>query len=217
MDRLSKLPAAALALLAASPSARRSRAQEAYPSKPVRWIVPYSAGGLPDTIARITAQKVSESLGQQVNVENRGGAGGIPGTEAAARAAPDGYTFLIADVGQVAINPSLYAKLSYDPAKDLVPVEPDRDGEPLPRRERRGPGEGLRRARGARQGAAGQAELRLVRDRQHPPPRHRVAEVRARARHRARPLQGHRRIGAGDGRRPGRARLLVAALDRRRT
>jgi tripartite-type tricarboxylate transporter receptor subunit TctC len=57
-----------------------------------------------------------------VTVENRGGAGGIPGTEAAARAAPDGYTFLVADVGQVAINPFLYAKLSYDPAKDFAPV-----------------------------------------------------------------------------------------------
>jgi len=119
MNRLSKLAAAALALaLAASPTA----AQEGYPSKPVRWIVPYSAGGLPDTIARVVAQKVAESLGQQVTIENRGGAGGIAGSEAVARAAPDGYTFLVADVGQVAINPHLYAKLSYDPEKDFVPV-----------------------------------------------------------------------------------------------
>lgn len=119
MNRLSKLAAAALALaLASSPIA----AQDGYPSKPVRWIVPYSAGGLPDTIARVVAQKVSESLGQQVTIENRGGAGGITGSEAVARAAPDGYTFLVADVGQVAINQHLYAKLSYDPAKDLVPV-----------------------------------------------------------------------------------------------
>ena len=122
MDRMPKPLAAALALVAALAVCPPLASQEAYPSKPVRWIVPYSAGGLPDTIARVTAQKVSESLGQQVTVENRGGAGGIPGTEAAARAAPDGYTFLIADVGQVAINPSLYAKLSYDPAKDFVPV-----------------------------------------------------------------------------------------------
>ena len=88
----------------------------------MRWIVPYSAGGLPDTIARVVAQKVSESLGQQVTIENRGGAGGITGSEAVARAAPDGYTFLVADVGQVAINPHLYAKLPYDPNRDLVPV-----------------------------------------------------------------------------------------------
>ncbi len=119
MDRLSKLAAVAFALvLASSPAA----AQDGYPSKPVRWIVPYSAGGLPDTIARVVAQKVSESLGQQVTIENRGGAGGITGSEAVARAAPDGYTFLVADVGQVAINPHLYAKLPYDPNRDLVPV-----------------------------------------------------------------------------------------------
>jgi tripartite-type tricarboxylate transporter receptor subunit TctC len=118
MPRWTALVAAAFAVAFSTSLA----AQDGYPSKPVRWIVPYAAGGLPDTIARVVAQKVSESLGQQVTVENRGGAGGIPGTEAAARAAPDGYTFLIADVGQVAINPHLYAKLSYDPAKDLAPV-----------------------------------------------------------------------------------------------
>lgn len=119
MSRLSNLAAAALALAAASSPIA---AQDGYPSKPVRWIVPYSAGGLPDTIARVTAQKVSESLGQQVTIENRGGAGGITGSEAVARAAPDGYTFLVADVGQVAINPHLYAKLPYDPNRDLAPV-----------------------------------------------------------------------------------------------
>jgi tripartite-type tricarboxylate transporter receptor subunit TctC len=121
MDRPSKRCVAAAfasALAVCAPLA----AQEAYPAKPIRWVVPYSAGGLPDTIARVVAQKVSESLGQQVTIENRGGAGGIPGTEAVARAAPDGYTFLVADVGQVAINPHLYARLSYDPGKDLAPV-----------------------------------------------------------------------------------------------
>ncbi len=118
MPRLPLIAAAAIALAASAPLG----AQDAYPSKPVRWVVPYAAGGLPDTIARVLAQKVSESLGQQVTIENRGGAGGIPGTELVARATPDGYAFLVADVGQVAINPHLYAKLSYDPAKDLVPV-----------------------------------------------------------------------------------------------
>ena len=120
MDRLPKRFAAVL--VAALAVAAPLNAQEAYPAKPVRWVVPYAAGGLPDTIARVLAQKVSESLGQQVTIENRGGAGGITGTEAVARAAPDGYTFLVADVGQVAINPFLYAKLPYDPAKDFAPV-----------------------------------------------------------------------------------------------
>jgi tripartite-type tricarboxylate transporter receptor subunit TctC len=110
--------AAAFAAVFAAPLA----AQDAYPSKPIRWVVPYSAGGLPDTMARVIGQRLAANLGQQVTIENRGGAGGIPGTEAVARAAPDGYTFLVADVGQVAINPHLYAKLPYDPARDLAPV-----------------------------------------------------------------------------------------------
>src|SRR5262245_62707970 len=97
-------------------------AQDAYPVKPIRWIVPYAAGGLPDTLSRVIAQRLGENLGQQVVIENRGGAGGIAGSETVAKAAPDGYTFLVADVGQVAINPFLYAKLPYDPAKDLMPV-----------------------------------------------------------------------------------------------
>jgi tripartite-type tricarboxylate transporter receptor subunit TctC len=118
MHRLRAAVAAAFALAFAAPLT----AQDAYPSKPVRWVVPYSAGGLPDTMARVVGQKLAEGLGQQVTIENRGGAGGIPGTEAVARAAPDGYAFLVADVGQVAINPHLYAKLPYDPARDLAPV-----------------------------------------------------------------------------------------------
>jgi tripartite-type tricarboxylate transporter receptor subunit TctC len=112
-----------MAVLCASAAlAHAAAAQDGWPTKPIRWIVPYAAGGLPDTIARIVSQKVSESFGQQVTVENRGGAGGIPGSEGVARAAPDGYTVLIADVGQVSINQFLYAKLPYDPVKDFVPV-----------------------------------------------------------------------------------------------
>ena len=93
-----------------------------YPGKPVRLIVPYAAGGLPDTMSRLVAPKLAEALGQQLLVENRPGAGGISGTEAVARAAPDGYTLLIADVGQLAINPHIFSKLPYDALKDLAPV-----------------------------------------------------------------------------------------------
>src|SRR5262245_15639152 len=84
-----------------------------YPNKPIRVIVPYAAGGLPDTITRLIQPKLADSLGQQLVVENRGGAGGISGTEAVAKAAPDGYTLLVADVGQVAINPHIFSKLPY--------------------------------------------------------------------------------------------------------
>src|SRR5260221_139782 len=85
-------------------------------------IVPYAACGLPDTMTRIIGPQITQSLGQQVIVENRPGAGGISGTEAVAKSAADGYTLLIADVGQVAINPHLFAKLPYDALKDFAPV-----------------------------------------------------------------------------------------------
>ena len=114
---------ALLALLCGAPQALAQPSDDAaWPQKPIRWVVPYAAGGLPDTIARLTGQKVGDALGKQVIVENRGGAGGISGSEAVAHAAPDGYTFLIADVGQVAVNQFLYARLPYDPAKDFTPV-----------------------------------------------------------------------------------------------
>jgi tripartite-type tricarboxylate transporter receptor subunit TctC len=100
--------------------ARRARAQ-AYPSRPVRVIVPVAAGGANDTTARLFAQKLSESLAQQFFVENMAGAGGNLGIGTAARAAPDGYTLLAAG-GNFVINPSLYAKIPYDPEKDFAAV-----------------------------------------------------------------------------------------------
>ncbi|HEY5897839.1 MAG TPA: tripartite tricarboxylate transporter substrate binding protein [Burkholderiales bacterium] len=84
--------------------------------------MPYAAGGLPDTIARLVGAKVGASLGQQLIVENMGGAGGISGVNEVVKSAADGYTLLVADVGQVAINPHLFSKLPYSPIKDLTPV-----------------------------------------------------------------------------------------------
>ena len=93
-----------------------------YPNRPVRIIVPFAAGGPPDVISRIVAQKLSERWGQQVYVENHPGAGGNTGTATAARAAPDGYTLYMMSTGFM-VNPSLYAKgVGYDPIKDFVPV-----------------------------------------------------------------------------------------------
>jgi tripartite-type tricarboxylate transporter receptor subunit TctC len=95
---------------------------QAWPTHPVRLIVPYPAGGSGDIVARAVAQKMSDGLGQQVVVENRAGANGNIGTEAVAKALPDGYTLLLATDIQFAISPALGVKLPYDPVKDFEPV-----------------------------------------------------------------------------------------------
>jgi tripartite-type tricarboxylate transporter receptor subunit TctC len=100
-------------MLAAAP------AHAAYPERAVRLIVPFPAGGAADMMARSLAQKLSEQLGQQVVVDNRGGAGGTTAAEAAIAANPDGYTLFFGTMGTQAINPALYPKLRYDPVKDF--------------------------------------------------------------------------------------------------
>lgn len=96
-------------------------AQE-YPSRTVRVVVPQPPGGGTDTIARLIADRLSKQLGQAFIVENRPGAGTLVGTEVVARAAPDGYTLLVGLNGNMAVNPSLYKNLSYDPIRDFTPV-----------------------------------------------------------------------------------------------
>ena len=113
----------ALALSAAGLAGTAAHAQTAaWPTKPVRVIVNFPAGGAADTLARAIGQPLSEALGQPVVIENRGGANGNIGGEAVARSAPDGYTLLMSSGGMVSINPHLYPKMPFDPVKDLVPV-----------------------------------------------------------------------------------------------
>src|SRR5437763_16201700 len=112
------LKACALGALAISAAAHA----QVYPSKPVRMIVAYPPGGGTDIVGRIVAQKLGETLGQSVVVENRGGASGNIGTEIAARAAPDGYTVLMGNVAPNAINVSLFRNLPFDPIADFAPV-----------------------------------------------------------------------------------------------
>lgn len=97
-------------------------AQEDFPNRPIRMVVPFAAGGSTDIVARIVAAKMGEILKQPVVVENRGGAGGNAGAAAVAKAAPDGYTVLMGTVATHAINPALYTKMPYDPVKDFAPV-----------------------------------------------------------------------------------------------
>ncbi|HZN23973.1 MAG TPA: tripartite tricarboxylate transporter substrate binding protein [Burkholderiales bacterium] len=98
------------------------QAQTGYPARTIRFIVPFTPGGSADIFARPIAQKMSESMGQQVVVENRPGSGGVLGSEAAAKAPPDGYTIMMGLTANVAVNPALYAKLPYDPLRDFAPV-----------------------------------------------------------------------------------------------
>jgi tripartite-type tricarboxylate transporter receptor subunit TctC len=95
---------------------------QSYPEKPIRIVVPFAPGGSTDIVARYAAQKLAERLRQSVVIDNRGGGGGNIGSEAVAKAQPDGYTLLIGTVGSLTINPGLYRKMPYDPLKDLTPI-----------------------------------------------------------------------------------------------
>jgi tripartite-type tricarboxylate transporter receptor subunit TctC len=97
-------------------------AADPFPSKPLRLIVPYAAGGGTDTLARVVGQKMGETLGQPVVIDNRPAAGGIVAMEIASKSAPDGYTIIMGNVGPTAVNPSLYAKLPYNPIRDFAPI-----------------------------------------------------------------------------------------------
>ena len=105
-----------LALLAISTAAQE------YPSRPVRWIVPFAPGGPTDIMSRAIGEKLTQQWGQQLVLDNRGGAGGNIGAELVAKSAPDGYTVMIGHVGTHAINSALYPKMSYDPVRDFAPI-----------------------------------------------------------------------------------------------
>ena len=96
--------------------------QADYPSKPIRFIVPFPPGGGTDIVSRLVTNKLTETLGWKFVMDNRGGAGGSVGMEVAANSAPDGYTLVMGQTSNLAINPSLYAKLPYAPMKDFAPV-----------------------------------------------------------------------------------------------
>jgi tripartite-type tricarboxylate transporter receptor subunit TctC len=112
----------ALALCATLAAVGVASAQGNYPAKPIRFIVPFPPGGGTDILARQVTNKLTETAGWQIVIDNRPGAGGNLGLQAAAQAAPDGYTMVMGQTSNLAINPSLYSKLPYDPVRDFVPV-----------------------------------------------------------------------------------------------
>lgn len=115
----SRLLRAALTLAAGAVLAPSLMAADAWPTKPIRLVVPYPPGGSSDIIARTIGQIIAQDLKQPVVIENKPGANGNLGAEFVARAQPDGYTWLLCDLGALAISPSVYTKLSFDPSKDL--------------------------------------------------------------------------------------------------
>ena len=110
-----------LAMLATPASLHAAAAQEAYPSRLIKLIVPFAAGGNTDVVGRVTANYMQNALHVNVVVENRAGAGGINGTDAVAKAAPDGYTLCVCGIGPITVSPAT-EKLPYDPLTDLAPI-----------------------------------------------------------------------------------------------
>jgi tripartite-type tricarboxylate transporter receptor subunit TctC len=108
--------------LALASAAAGAQGAATYPSRPIRMIVPSAPGSGPDIMARAIGQKITEAYGQQVVIDDKPGAGGIIGSEAAAKSPADGYTLIMANAGSHAVNASLYSKLPYDPVKDFAPI-----------------------------------------------------------------------------------------------
>jgi tripartite-type tricarboxylate transporter receptor subunit TctC len=94
----------------------------AYPDKPIRFVVPFPPGGGTDTLSRSLAQKMADALGQSITIDNRPGAGGNIGADIAAKSAPDGYTIFMGQTSNLAVNPTLYSKLPFDPVRDFAPI-----------------------------------------------------------------------------------------------
>jgi tripartite-type tricarboxylate transporter receptor subunit TctC len=112
-----------LGLGLAALGARAAVAQNAYPSRPLTWIVPFTPAGITDINSRLFARKLGARLGQSIIIENRAGAGGTLGTEAGARAAPDGYTMMYGTQGTLCTAPSLFRRLPYDPLRSFLPIQ----------------------------------------------------------------------------------------------
>ena len=121
-ENIMKLAIRAAAALFSLVCAGHAYSQSDYPSKPIRFIVPFPPGGGTDIVSRLVTSKMTETLGWRVVVDNRSGAGGSVGMEVAANSAPDGYTLVMGQTSNLAVNPSLYSKLPYQPLRDFAPV-----------------------------------------------------------------------------------------------
>ncbi len=177
-------------------------AELAYPSKPIRLVVPFPAGGSLDVVARAIGQKLTMAWGQPVIIDNRPGAGGNIGADLVAKSAPDGYTILEGALSTHAVNVSLYSRMPYDPVKDFAPITLVAVTPNVLVLNPSVPANTVARADRLRQGESGQARLRLGQQRQRRSSRRRAVQGRSRRRHGARSVQGQRARDAGPARRP---------------
>ena len=182
---------AASLLFALAPNA----SADDYPNRPVRLIIPFPPGGSNDVVGRLVAQQLSVKLGQQVYVDNRGGAGGTIGTEACANAAPDGYTICIISIAH-AVNPALYT-LKYDPIKSFTPISIFATGPNVLVVNPTSPIRSVKDLHCAGQGETGFAQLRIGGRRQLPASGRRIVQAAGGGRHCARALQRRRPGDAG--------------------
>ena len=163
--------------------------QASYPNRPVKMIVPFAPGGASDFVARIISPKLGEVLGQQIVIENRPGASGNIGMEAAAKAAADGYTIYLGNIGTIAINPAVFQSLSINPQKDFIGDHAGRGRTEHPDRQPQRPGEHRRGTGGTGEGEAGRAQLRLPGIEHAEPPGNGAVHEGRQPEHRAHPLQ----------------------------
>ena len=163
-------------------------------------IIPFAAGGPTDVLGRVMAQRMGEILGQQVVVENVGGAGGMTGSKRVADAAPDGYTIVLGTVGTHAQGQTLYKRPLYNSVDRFHAGRADRRGADHPDRAQGPAGEGLQGVRRLRQGEPGQDAVRLGRRRLGHPSRLRAAQLHPRHQHQSHALSRHRAGDAGPGR-----------------
>lgn len=122
MGKIAAALAFSLLVIAVAPAGAQGKGADSFPDRPLRLIVPFPPGGGNDTLARIVGQRLSAVIGQQIVVDNRGGAGGVIGATLAASAAPDGYTLFLGSLGNLAHNPALKPNLSYNPIRDFAPI-----------------------------------------------------------------------------------------------